>query len=197
MDSMTALNNAVNTNDYHALKVGTSKRRNFHIITVNKNQENGLNLLMDLTVSGNILIISRNTLSEAFKITPQNLSNKLNQFTPYIRFTSNGIQKGQIKVEIHPQLFMATAKKSIVKNVNYQLEHGQWEELVQPQLDIPAGIFYLYTVYVNDVIRYVGKGSNDRYLHATSGTSHVYELNKAHFNKDTIKVKNLQEDVQR
>lgn len=43
----------------------------------------------------------------------------------------------------------------------------------------------MYEVYVcklNDEVLYVGQGYSGRHRHCTSGCSHVYELNKLHFN---------------
>ncbi len=45
---------------------------------------------------------------------------------------------------------------------------------------VPRDMFYIYTVYVDGVLKYIGKGVGDRYLHPISGLSHVKELNK-HF----------------
>ena len=41
--------------------------------------------------------------------------------------------------------------------------------------------YYIYYVVYKDVVIYIGKGKDKRYLHTTSGTSHVYELNRLHF----------------
>ena len=40
----------------------------------------------------------------------------------------------------------------------------------------------VYIARLDDVIVYIGSGSNGRHRHVNSGTSHVYELNKHHFN---------------
>ena len=40
-------------------------------------------------------------------------------------------------------------------------------------------MYYVYMCFVDDVLRYIGYGKNDRYKHCTSGRSHVSELNKA------------------
>ena len=40
-------------------------------------------------------------------------------------------------------------------------------------------MYYVYMCFVDDVLRYIGYGKNDRYKHCTSGRSHVAELNKA------------------
>lgn len=47
---------------------------------------------------------------------------------------------------------------------------------------------YVYIVFVDRNIRYIGKGCGDRYVHAISGTSHVWELNKAYFSDSVIEV---------
>lgn len=41
--------------------------------------------------------------------------------------------------------------------------------------------YYIYVAKQYGVIKYIGKGQNGRYKHITSGTSHCYEANKAHF----------------
>lgn len=50
---------------------------------------------------------------------------------------------------------------------------------------------YNYTVYVvklEDEIVYIGSGLKDRYHHCTSGTSHVYDLNRLHFEGKVVDV---------
>lgn len=39
--------------------------------------------------------------------------------------------------------------------------------------------YYVYLCFVDNVLRYVGKGKKDRYKHCTSGHSHVEQLNLA------------------
>lgn len=41
--------------------------------------------------------------------------------------------------------------------------------------------YYIYTARLNGELVYIGKGKGERYRHITSGTSHCYEANKAHF----------------
>ena len=47
---------------------------------------------------------------------------------------------------------------------------------------------YVYLVFVDKYLRYIGKGVGNRYLHAISGTSHVYSLNRAYFGDSQIEV---------
>ena len=47
---------------------------------------------------------------------------------------------------------------------------------------------YVYLVFVDKGLRYIGKGFGDRFSHAISGTSHVWELNKAYFCDSVIEV---------
>ena len=47
---------------------------------------------------------------------------------------------------------------------------------------------YVYIAKVDGIPRYVGRGTRDRYKHTYSGTSNCYELNKAHFNGQDIKI---------
>lgn len=47
---------------------------------------------------------------------------------------------------------------------------------------------YVYLVFVDRNLRYIGKGQKDRYTHAISGISHVWELNKAYFSDAVIEV---------
>lgn len=55
-----------------------------------------------------------------------------------------------------------------------------------------------YEVYMckmdNEVI-YIGSGKHGRHQHCTSGTSHVYELNKLHFSKCNVSVNVLQSNL--
>lgn len=46
----------------------------------------------------------------------------------------------------------------------------------------------VYTGYYDGVCMYVGEGKPDRWKHLNSGTSHVYEANKHHFEGKTLKV---------
>ena len=39
--------------------------------------------------------------------------------------------------------------------------------------------YYVYLCFVDNVLRYIGKGKKDRYKHCTSGHSHVEQLNLA------------------
>jgi hypothetical protein len=41
--------------------------------------------------------------------------------------------------------------------------------------------YYVYEVKIGDEVVYVGKGRGDRYLHATSGKSHNFKLNRFYF----------------
>jgi len=43
-------------------------------------------------------------------------------------------------------------------------------------------IYYIYAAYVDGVLRYIGKGSGDRYKHCTSGRSSCVDLNIDLFN---------------
>lgn len=52
-------------------------------------------------------------------------------------------------------------------------------------------IFVVYAAYINGEIVYVGQGKQGREKHCTSGVSHVYELNAAHFNGETIEVNKI------
>ena len=47
----------------------------------------------------------------------------------------------------------------------------------------------VYLCYLEDEIVYVGSGKLSRYKHCNSGTSHVYELNKLHFEGVVFDVK--------
>jgi|SRR5690606_15139986 len=54
---------------------------------------------------------------------------------------------------------------------------------------------YVYVVYVDKSVKYIGKGSGNRFQHTISGTSHVYQLNKAYFGGSTIEVFGFAEGV--
>jgi len=50
--------------------------------------------------------------------------------------------------------------------------------------------YYVYAAYVDDVLRYVGKGKGNRYLHCNSGKSSCYKLNEDHFQgRDIVVIK--------
>lgn len=50
------------------------------------------------------------------------------------------------------------------------------------------GGHYIYGAFYNDKIVYIGKGVDNRYRHCVSGKSHVYELNRHHFNNEKVRV---------
>lgn len=56
---------------------------------------------------------------------------------------------------------------------------------------------YVYIAKINDVIRYIGVGSKDRYKHVSSGISGCYDLNKAHFNGEEIEVEIFKDGLTR
>lgn len=51
--------------------------------------------------------------------------------------------------------------------------------------------YYVYACLVNNILVYVGKGKNDRYLHCMSGTSSCMELNRDLFKYGKHKFKVL------
>lgn len=48
--------------------------------------------------------------------------------------------------------------------------------------------YYVYMVFVDKSLRYIGKGNGGRFTHSVSGTSHVYELNRAYFENSIMEV---------
>ncbi len=48
--------------------------------------------------------------------------------------------------------------------------------------------YYVYIVFVDKNIRYIGKGKGTRFCHAVSGTSHVYDLNRDYFENAAIEI---------
>ena len=56
-------------------------------------------------------------------------------------------------------------------------------------------IYYIYAAYVDGVLRYIGKGSGDRYKHCTSGRSSCVDLNIDLFNGKKIDVKKIRENL--
>lgn len=48
--------------------------------------------------------------------------------------------------------------------------------------------YYVYVVFVESKLKYIGKGKRDRYLHGISGTSHVFGLNEAYFEGKLMEV---------
>lgn len=51
------------------------------------------------------------------------------------------------------------------------------------------GKYYVYKCFVDDKLRYVGKGKGDRYKHTISGRSTCARLNEAFFDGKEIKIK--------
>ena len=49
--------------------------------------------------------------------------------------------------------------------------------------------YYVYFVFVEGTLRYIGKGKKDRYKHPISGTSSCAELNRDHFAGKCIEVR--------
>lgn len=64
-----------------------------------------------------------------------------------------------------------------------------WESLIN-NTDLPENNYFeVYVVRgVKGECLYVGEGKKNRHLHTTSGRSHVYELNKLHFEGYTLSV---------
>ena len=65
----------------------------------------------------------------------------------------------------------------------------QQEQLIKERNKLLGKNFYVYFVYVDGVVRYIGKGSGDRWKHAISGSSSVAELNRDHFSGKFIEVR--------
>jgi hypothetical protein len=57
------------------------------------------------------------------------------------------------------------------------------------------GGHYVYEVYVDDVVRYIGSGKGDRYLHGNSGRSSCIELNKDYFEGKVITVSIVKDGI--
>jgi len=51
--------------------------------------------------------------------------------------------------------------------------------------------YYVYVCYVDDIVRYVGKGKGNRYKHCVSGKSTCAELNKALFTGSELSVERV------
>lgn len=49
--------------------------------------------------------------------------------------------------------------------------------------------FYAYIVFVDGVVKYIGKGSGDRWKHSVGGGSHVPEINRDFFAGEHIEVR--------
>lgn len=65
----------------------------------------------------------------------------------------------------------------------------------QERVKSPKMSYYVYLAKVDGIPRYIGRGEGKRYLHPSSGTSHVYELNKDHFDGRRIEVDFLEKDL--
>lgn len=51
--------------------------------------------------------------------------------------------------------------------------------------------YVAYFAFLEGELVYIGKGYRGREFHLTTGTSHVYEANKAHFEGKTLEVKSI------
>jgi len=51
--------------------------------------------------------------------------------------------------------------------------------------------YVVYFAFLGGELVYIGKGFKGREFHLTTGTSHVYEANKAHFEGKTLEVKSI------
>ena len=63
------------------------------------------------------------------------------------------------------------------------------EELNKLKNKLSGTNFYVYLVYVDGHLKYIGKGSGDRWKHAIRGASSVPELNRDHFAGKYIEVR--------
>lgn len=57
------------------------------------------------------------------------------------------------------------------------------------------GIYFVYGVWVDDDLVYVGQGKGDRWKHPTSGISHNKELNKIFFAGEKMTVSFFRQDI--
>lgn len=58
-----------------------------------------------------------------------------------------------------------------------------------------GGRYYVYAVYVNSYLKYIGMGQGNRYKHAISGTSHVKMLNKCFYSGKQIVVRIVEDNL--
>lgn len=58
-----------------------------------------------------------------------------------------------------------------------------------------SNIYYVYGCYVDDVLKYIGKGKGDRWTHCTSGNSTCRELNRDFFLGKRMEVKILYKNL--
>lgn len=56
-------------------------------------------------------------------------------------------------------------------------------------LSLQGKTYYVYFVFVNGTLRYIGKGKKDRYKHPVSGASSCAELNRDHFAGKCVEVR--------
>ena len=66
---------------------------------------------------------------------------------------------------------------------------GELKKLRAKLAKVEGNVFYVYLVFVDGALRYIGKGKGDRFKHAVSGASSVPELNKDHFTGKYIEVR--------
>ena len=54
---------------------------------------------------------------------------------------------------------------------------------------------YVYAVFVEKKLKYIGKGKNNRFEHGASGCSHVFGLNECYFEGKLIEVGMVRENL--
>ena len=100
-------------------------------------------------------------------------------------FISNKGKKFKIIEYINSRKVKVVDENGTTKFTTYgSLVHGNVSDKI-PRHRVSKR-FYVYFATFNNEIVYIGRGSQDRYKHVHSGCSHVYELNRHHFNNDYI-----------
>ncbi len=72
----------------------------------------------------------------------------------------------------------------MIKDANVAIEHNEGRIL-----SLQGKTYYVYFVFVDGNLKYIGKGKKDRYKHPISGASSCSELNRDHFAGSCIEVR--------
>lgn len=76
-----------------------------------------------------------------------------------------------------------------IDNLRIEILSAELGKLKSRNTTLKPDNYYVYKVYVDSELSYIGKGKGNRFKHPNSGVSNIYELNKAHFEGKEIVTK--------